>query len=182
MQIAPTPIPGCLELLPDIRRDKRGSFVKTFHQDDFRANGLATDFAEEYYSISHNGVLRGLHFQLPPADHVKLVYCVAGAVFDAVLDLRVGSPTYGRHAALELSAEKGNSLYISKGLAHGFYTKSDVAIMIYKVTSTYAPEHDTGVLWSSAGIEWPGDAPILSPRDRRFPKAADFRSPFRFEG
>jgi len=181
MRIVPTPIPGCLQLLPDVLRDERGSFVKTFHQDVFRENGLATDFAEEYYSVSYKRVLRGLHFQRPPKDHVKLVYCVTGTVLDAVLDLRLGSPTYGEHAAIELSAEKGNLLYIPKGLAHGFYTKSDLAVMLYKVTTVYAPEHDTGVLWNSAGIQWADEEPILSSRDRGFLKLRDFQSPFRFD-
>ncbi|GGY28925.1 dTDP-4-dehydrorhamnose 3,5-epimerase [Pseudoduganella albidiflava] len=178
MDILPTSIPGCFELRPIVRRDERGSFTKVFHEDVFRDAGLRTDFAEEYYSISQQGVLRGLHFQVPPHDHAKLVYCPQGRVLDAALDLRRGSPTYGRHLALELSGEAGNMLYLPAGLAHGFYTLSEQALMVYKVTSTYAPAHDGGVLWNSAGIDWPDSAPLLSPRDRTFPTLADFDSPF----
>jgi len=174
-------IPGCFELAPRKMEDGRGSFVKTFHQDAFEAQGLGTGWREEYYSVSHKGVLRGLHFQLPPHDHVKLVYCVSGTVFDAVLDMRVGSPAYGRYATLELSAAKANMLFIPKGLAHGFYTLSEDAIMMYKVSTVYAPAADAGVLWNSAGIPWPENAPVISARDSSFPLFAEFAAnPFRY--
>jgi len=174
-------IPGCFELAPRKMEDVRGCFVKTFHHAAFEAQGLETDWREEYYSVSHKGVLRGLHFQLPPHDHAKLVYCVSGAVFDAVLDMRIGSPAYGRYATLELSAAKANMLYIPKGLAHGFYTLSEDAIMMYKVSTVYAPAADAGVLWNSAGIPWPEKAPVISERDSSFPLFAEFAAnPFRY--
>ncbi len=138
-------IPGCFEITPQIFKDERGMFVKTFHKDVFKEHGLETGFVEEYYSFSCKGVLRGLHFQLPPKDHVKLVYCVSGEVLDAVVDLRVGSPTYGQFELFEVSAEKANMIYIPKGLAHGFYVESENAIMMYKVTTVYSPDHDTGL-------------------------------------
>jgi dTDP-4-dehydrorhamnose 3,5-epimerase len=168
-----TAIPGCFELQPRKLDDARGSFVKTFHCTAFAELGLATDWREEYYSVSGKGVLRGLHFQAPPHDHAKLVYCVSGSVLDAVLDMRTGSPSYGCHALLELSAEKANMLYIPKGLAHGFYTLSDKATMMYKVTTVYAPAADSGVLWSSAGIPWPDTSPLISERDSSFPLFRD---------
>lgn len=178
MNIIPTAIGGCFQLVPNIVRDERGSFVKVFHEDVFRAHGLATDYAEEYYSVSRRGVLRGLHFQVPPMEHSKLVYCPQGAVLDAALDLRAGSPTYGRHVTLELSAANGHMLYLPKGVAHGFYTLSEQALMVYKVTSTYSQAHDGGVLWNSAGIAWPDQDPVLSARDRQFAPLAGFVSPF----
>jgi len=176
-----TSIPGSYELLPRKMADARGCFVKTFHCAAFEEHGLETDWREEYYSVSHKGVLRGMHFQLPPHDHVKLVYCVAGSVLDVILDLRVGSPSYGCHAMLELSAEKANMLFIPRGLAHGFYTLSESAVMIYKVSTVYAPAADAGVLWNSAGIPWPDMAPVISERDSAFPPLAEFAAnPFRY--
>jgi dTDP-4-dehydrorhamnose 3,5-epimerase len=180
MTFRETAIPGCFEITPRIFRDERGVFVKTFHEDIFAQHGLTTDWREEYYSVSHRGVLRGLHFQLPPHDHDKLVYCTAGVVLDAVVDLRKGAPACGSHVLVELSAEKGNMLYIPRGLAHGFYVQSDAATMMYKASSVYAPEYDSGILWSSAGIPWPDECPIISDRDSQLPSRRHFNSPFTF--
>jgi dTDP-4-dehydrorhamnose 3,5-epimerase len=181
MDVKQTNIPGCLELVLKPFKDERGTFVKTFRQDLFAEQGLTTLFAEEYYSISQHGVLRGLHFQSPPMDHIKVVYCISGAVLDAVLDLRKGSPTYGRYELFELNAEKANMLYIPAGLAHGFYVTSNHAVMLYKVTTVYSPQLDAGIRWDSAGIPWPDTHPIISARDRDLPLLADFASPFIFE-
>lgn len=176
-----TAVAGCFELSLRTLEDERGLFVKTFHRPAFEEHGLETDWREEYYSVSRRGVLRGLHFQLPPHEHAKLVYCTSGAVLDAVLDLRVGSPTFGRHALFELSAEKANMIYIPKGLAHGFYAVSDMATMMYKVSTVYAPEADAGILWNSAGIPWPDSDPVISVRDRGFPGFQEFTdNPFRY--
>ena len=178
MNIVETTIPDCFEIQLDVLKDERGTFVKTFHQDVFDKHGLITDFAEEYYSCSKKGVLRGFHFQLPPYEHVKIVYCVSGTIMDAIIDLRKGSPTYRRYAISELSKKQANALYLGKGIAHAFYVMSDSAIVMYKVTTVYAPEHDTGILWNSAGVPWPDDIPILSGRDKSFPLLGQFESPF----
>lgn len=180
MRIEQTSISGCYQLFPLVNNDNRGSFVKTFHKDVFAKHGLITEFAEEYYSVSYKGVLRGLHFQTPPHAHFKLVYCLAGKVQDAIVDLRVGSPTYKKSATFELSSGLGNILYIAPGIAHGFYALTDEVIMQYKVTTVYAPEHDNGIRWDSAGISWPSSTPIISDRDSRFSSLVDFHSPFRF--
>jgi len=180
-EIIETKLPGCFEVLPRIYTDERGTFVKTFHEETFEKKGLETYFAEDYYSFSSNRVLRGLHFHLPPKDHVKLVYCVSGRVQDAVVDLRVGSPTFGEHQIFEVSAEKANMIYMPKGVAHGFYVESDSAIMMYKVTTAYSPDHDTGILWDSAHIQWPDKNPVISNRDSKFPAFSDFQSPFCFD-
>lgn len=174
-------IPGCFEMKTDVFKDERGTFVKTFHQDVFDKHGLATDFAEEYYSYSIKGVLRGFHFQLPPDDHIKLVNCVSGTIMDVVIDLRKGSPTYKQHAVFELSGEKGNALYLEKGIAHAFYVMSDFAIVLYKVTTVYAPENDSGILWNSTGIPWPDTNPRVSDRDRSFSALGEFNTPFIYE-
>lgn len=178
MELIQTNIPGCYELQPKILRDDRGSFIKTFHQDVFAGYGLHTDFVEEYHSISHHNVLRGLHFQLPPKHHVKVVYCVQGQVVDVVVDLRLKSPTYGKWQTFDLSDAKANLIYIPSGLAHGFYVTSPTAILIYKVSTVYAPECDAGILWNSADIPWQCQNPIISQRDRNLISHADFESPF----
>ena len=162
-------------------RDKRGLFVKTLHADAFSNLGLERNFAEEYYTFSLPRVLRGLHFQVPPYDHLKIVYCAQGEVMDAVVDLRRGSPTYGKHEIFRLSPEKGNMVYIPSGFAHGFYVTGIEALMVYKVTTIYSPEHDSGILWNSVGISWPDSAPILSEKDHNFPAFEGYKSPFSYE-
>lgn len=179
MNVIETAIPGLLEIVPAAHVDERGSFVKTFHRERFESLGLRTDFVEEYYTRSRARVLRGLHFQLPPHGHVKLVTCVHGRVLDAVLDLRAGSPTFGRHVLFALSARRPSLVYIPEGLAHGFFVPGSGAVLLYKVTSLHAPAHDAGILWNSAGIPWPDPDPIISDRDRSFPPLDGFVSPFR---
>ena len=174
-----TSIPGCLEIELPVSRDKRGSFTKSFRRDWWHQAGLKTEFLEEYHTLSGRGVLRGLHFQLPPRAVAKLVYCPWGEVLDAVVDLRSGSPAYGRHQLFDL---KDTALYLPRGLAHGFYVLSDSALMVYKVSDYYAPELDAGILWDSAGIPWPDEKPLISNRDAGFPDLKDFKTPFRFEG
>ena len=176
--IRPTKLAGCFELTSVVRRDARGFFVKTFHRTFFEQNGLASDFKEHYYSSSNAATLRGMHFQRPPHDHEKLVCCLSGEVLDVVVDLRVGSPTYGQADRIVLSQERGNLLYIPCGLAHGFYTLSAPAIMLYTVTTEYQPTHDAGIHWRSVPVEWPNHDPIVSERDAGFPMLEDFQSPF----
>lgn len=180
LNIKESKISGCYKLNPKIISDNRGVFVKTFHEHIFTQAGLETCFAEEYYSVSHKGVLRGLHFQTPPKEHTKIVYCVYGEVMDVVVDLRVGSPTYGKYDVFDLNSEKANMLYIPKGLAHGFYVKSNSAVLMYKVTTIYSPENDTGIRWDSVGIPWPIDNPIISERDRMLPKFEDIHNIFAY--
>ena len=178
MRIEHTALQDCLHIQPDVHVDERGTFVKTFHRDQFAAHGLATGFAESFHSVSRRGVLRGLHFQLPPHDHVKLVHCTAGRAFDVAVDLRVGSPTEGRWAAFELSAEQNNMLYIPAGFAHGWYALTEGAQLTYQVTTIHAPQHDSGIHWDSAGIRWPDMSPLVSVRDARLLQLCDFHSPF----
>jgi dTDP-4-dehydrorhamnose 3,5-epimerase len=178
MEIKESCISGCLEITSHIHYDERGFFVKTFNYDIFSMSGLISEWKEDYYSVSKKGVLRGLHFQMPPYDHEKMVYCTEGSVLDAVVDLRSGSPTYGWHVLFEVSEEKANMIYIPRGLAHGFYVLSERATMVYKVSSVYAPEYDSGIHWKSAGIPWPDDKPIISKRDNGFEQFRYFNSPF----
>lgn len=173
-----TPLPGCYVLQSHPVVDQRGCFVKTYHREWFESLGLRTDWAEQYYSVSQPGVVRGLHFQLPPHDHAKLVYCIAGRVLDVALDLRKGSPTYGQHISVEMSADQANMLYLPPGLAHGFSTYDEPATLVYNVTSVYNPESDTGIVWDSAGIHWPCPKPIVSSRDKSFTNLSTFNTPF----
>jgi len=178
MKVYQTILPDLLRLEPFVAPDLRGMFVKTFQREEFVAAGLETNFSDEYVTVSRPGVLRGMHFQAPPHDQIKLVSCVAGSVLDAVIDLRRGAPTYRRHALFELSAARLEMLYIPAGFAHGFYVLDGPAVMLYKVSKPYAPTHDRGIRWDSAGIPWPTQSLILSDRDRQFPALADFESPY----
>lgn len=172
-------LPGVFEITPFSSSDRRGSFVKLFEKDVFSAHGLSVSFAEEYYSVSKKGVVRGMHFQEPPAQCDKLVYCVRGAVLDAALDIRKKSPSFGRHILATLSAENMTALYLPAGIAHGFYALTDDAVMIYKVTSGYSAAHDKGILWNSCGIAWPEGGVLVSDRDAAFPRLDGYESPFR---
>mgnify|MGYP001047693918 CR=1 FL=1 len=174
-------INGCLELIPKIFNDERGSFVKVFHNEAFKALGLEDEFREEYYSKSSMGVIRGLHFQVPPEEHTKMVYCVDGSVFDVVVDLRVGSTTFGQCETFNLNAADANMIYIPKGLAHGFCSLSESSTLIYKTSTVYNPNFDSGILWDSVPVVWPVKKPIISQRDSVFPGLCDFESPFKYK-
>ncbi|MDP3858302.1 MAG: dTDP-4-dehydrorhamnose 3,5-epimerase [Stagnimonas sp.] len=179
MEMNELAVAGCFVVVPRLFRDARGRFVKPVVSSVLRAKGLRSDFVEQYYSTSAKGVIRGMHFQLPPHDHAKLVYCAAGAVQDVLLDLRVGSPTFGRYCTLTLSDENAHAVYIPSGVAHGFVGLQEPGLLVYNVTSEYAPTHDSGVRWDSFGFDWPVGQPVMSDRDRAFPTLAEFESPFR---
>jgi dTDP-4-dehydrorhamnose 3,5-epimerase len=181
MKIIPTKIPRCYELLPKLQNDPRGVFVKTFHAPTFKKFGLKTSFKEQYYSISCKNVIRGLHYQRPPYDHDKLVYCIYGEVFDIALDLRIGSPFYGEHISINLNAKKRNMIYIPSGFAHGFCSLIHNSILIYNTTREYNPSKDTGIRWNTAGIEWPIKNPYISDRDLQLQDFKKFKSPFVFK-
>ena len=178
MELAPTELPGLQIIRPRIFRDERGSFVKTFHAGQFRELGLDFEPHEEFFSVSARGVLRGMHFQLPPAAHAKLVYCIVGSALDVVLDLRNNSPTFGRSCARELSATNREMFFIPAGFAHGFLALEDGATMVYQTSTVHSPAHDAGVRWDSFGFDWPVKTPALSERDKKFPVLRDFSSPF----
>ena len=157
--------------------DSRGSFVKTYQDDQMIEMGISPQFKEEYYSVSKINVLRGMHFQIPPFDHTKLVCCLVGRVLDVLVDLRAG-PTYGEVLALELDARTPQSVFIPKGVAHGFLSLSDNSIMLYKTSTTHSPEHDKGIIWNSINFNWPCREPITSLRDDNHPQLQEFDTPF----
>ncbi len=180
MKFCPTPLPGALIIESNHFKDDRGGFVKVFHEEEFAAQGLAFRPAEEYYSVSKRGVLRGMHFQIPPAAHEKLVYCLHGRVLDVLVDLRKGSPAFGRHFSVELNATAPRCLFIPVGLAHGFLSLEEDSMMVYSVTTVHAPACDRGIRWDSFGMDWPTTEPCLSARDSAFSTLAAFYSPFIF--
>ena len=175
-----TRIPGCIELHLRCHSDERGRFLKTFQRDEFAQLGLDVDFVETFATTSSTGVLRGMHLQLPPADHSKLVYCLAGRAQDIVLDLRKGSPMYGQHEVIDLSADNGNAVFIPKGVAHGFCVIEAPTVMMYHVTAQHVPHLDSGVRWDSFGAEWAVSTPVISRRDAALPSVSRFDSPFAF--
>jgi dTDP-4-dehydrorhamnose 3,5-epimerase len=176
--LLPVALPGVRLLEPRLFSDRRGLFVKTYHEPAWREAGLPFAMREEYYSVSHRGVLRGMHFQTPPEDHTKVVYCPCGRVLDVLLDLRRSSPTFGQTASRELSAENRLILVIPTGIAHGFLTLEAGSVLVYKTGTVHSPAHDAGIRWDSFGFDWGCDAPVLSERDAAFPALADFASPF----
>lgn len=173
------PLTGCWMIQNLVRRDSRGLFVKVYQKEPFEERGLNFPLVEEYYSLSRQNVLRGMHFQTPPFAYQKLVYCSLGAIVDVMLDLRQGSSTYGRVFSVELSAENARAIYLPEGIAHGFLVASKEAIVNYQVSSPYSAHHDHGVRWDSIGFDWNCENPILSERDLEFPSFQDFKSPFR---
>jgi dTDP-4-dehydrorhamnose 3,5-epimerase len=176
-----SPIAGVFELRCRDFRDHRGSLAKTFHIDAFAAMGLATDFAEDFYSTSRRGVLRGLHLQLPPMACTKLITVAAGQVLDAVVDLRRGSPTFGMHATIPLDSSAASVLYVPPGVAHGYYVRGASAVVLYKMSQVHSAACDGGIAWNSCGIDWPDRNPILSDRDAALPPLEDFATSFTYE-
>lgn len=173
-----TTIPGLIRIEPFFHADARGSFVKTFHEEEFKANGLESDFKESFYSESVKGVIRGMHFQLPPDEHVKLVFCTSGEVNDVILDLRKASPMFGKCQSFNLSGQNRQMLYIPKGCAHGFCTISEQATVFYFTSTIHSKLNDTGVRYDSFGYNWEIINPLLSERDLSFSLVSDFISPF----
>ncbi len=181
----PAGIPGLLLVEPRKFGDHRGFFSETYNRRRLAEQGFDLDFVQDNQSLSVEvGVVRGLHFQSPPHAQDKLVRVTRGAVLDVVVDLRRGSPSYGDHAAVELSAANWRQLLVPKGFAHGFVTLEPETEMIYKVTDYYAPDHDHGILWSdpALGIDWPvaAEAALLSAKDAAQPRLAEIESPFVF--
>jgi dTDP-4-dehydrorhamnose 3,5-epimerase len=178
MQVISTGIADVKEIRPVRHRDPRGFFSEIFREDVLRQDGIDVAFVQENHSLSvDRGVVRGLHFQSPPAGQAKLVRVAAGSVLDVAVDIRRGSPTYGRHVAVVLSAAEGNQLFVPEGFAHGFCTLEPNTELVYKVSRYYSREHDLGLAWDDPelGIAWPvpGAEAVLSDKDRRQPLLAE---------
>ena len=169
-------------ITPQRHGDHRGYFGETYSRRRYTDMGIDVEFVQDNHSLSHAaGTLRGLHFQGPPAAQGKLVRCGRGAIFDVAVDIRRGSPTYGKWEGYELTAENGHQLYVPVGFAHGFVTLEPDSEIVYKCTDYYAPETEGAVRWDSCGIDWPLSVdPILSDKDALAPALADFASPFTY--
>lgn len=181
MRLIETGLPGLALLEPKVFRDDRGFFLETYSEAAFDAVGIRARFVQDNHAHSVNaGVLRGLHFQKPPFAQAKLVWVTRGAVLDVAVDLRRDSPTFGRHYAVELSAQNMLRLFLPRGFAHGYLTMTPDVEFQYKVDAPYAPKHDAGLLWNDPdlAVAWPVAAPQLSDKDRLLPLFKDFDSPF----
>lgn len=177
-------IPEVILFKPNVHGDQRGYFVETFRQDVFdQAVGYKVSFIQDNESSSSRGVLRGLHFQLPPHAQSKLVRVIKGAVLDVAVDIRQGSPTFGQHVAIELSEDNKHQLFVPRGFAHGFVVLSEQAIFAYKVDNYYSPECDRGLAWNDLeiNIDWqvPEQEIKLSDKDTRQPTLANLGEMFK---
>ncbi|MDH3999563.1 MAG: dTDP-4-dehydrorhamnose 3,5-epimerase [Desulfuromonadales bacterium] len=176
MKVIETPLPGVLLIEPAVFGDERGFFMESFNQRVWREQtGVDADFVQDNHSRSSKGVLRGLHYQLPPAAQGKLVRCTFGEVYDVAVDIRRSSPSFGQWFGANLSAENKRQMWLPKGFAHGFMVLSEFAEFLYKTTDYYAPQCDRAIRWDDPelGITWPvAVAPVLSDKDATAPSFA----------
>lgn len=184
LQVLATEIADVKLVIPRIHRDHRGFFSETYNKAGLAELGATLEFVQDNHSLSvERGVVRGLHFQIPPFAQDKLVRVIRGSVFDVAVDIRRGSPTYGKHVARVISAADWNQFLVPIGFAHGYCTLEPHTEVIYKVTNYYSPEHDRGLLWNDPdlGIAWPvGETgAILSEKDRALPKFSDLQVYFK---
>lgn len=184
MLFHPTQLPGVLLIEPQIFRDSRGFFMETYHAEKFQRAGINAPFVQDNHSCSTQKILRGLHIQVPYAQG-KLVRVIEGEIYDVAVDVRLGSPHFGKSVAASLCSQKANQLYIPPGFAHGFCVMSEVAQVQYKCTELYHPEAEFSIAWNDPdlAIAWPIRDPILSDKDRSAPRLKDVHSRLmRFEG
>jgi len=176
-------IPEVVMITPMIFRDERGFFMETYKCSEFDTFGIKERFMQDNHSRSRKGVIRGLHYQNPPMAQGKLVRVLAGEIFDVAVDIRRGSPTYGRWIGARLS-EEDKMLYIPAGFAHGFLALSEVADVFYKTTKEYSPGHEAGIIWNDPEIciNWPIKLPTVSPKDARYPRLAEAMNGFVYRG
>lgn len=183
MNVIKTALDGVVIIEPDVFADERGFFMETFEEKRYQeALGIAERFVQDNLSMSKKGVLRGLHYQIPPFGQGKLVSVLSGKVLDVAVDIRSRSPTFGQHVTVELSGENHRQFFMPAGFAHGFVVLSDTAIFSYKCTNVYSKEHDRGVLWNdpALGIDWGVADPIVSEKDQQHPLLADIAKEYIF--
>ena len=185
MKVEQTGLPGVVLVEPRRFGDSRGFFAETYNASAYRDAGIECEFMQDNHSLSDRvGTVRGLHFQTPPAAQAKLVRCGRGAIFDVAVDIRVGSPTFGKWVGYELSADNGLQLFIPAGFAHGFMTLKPSSEIVYKCSDYYAPQNEGSVRWDDPdlGIEWPQvEEPVLSEKDASAPNLSQIKSPFLWE-
>jgi len=171
MKVTKTPIEGLCIITPDVFSDERGFFFEGYQKERYQKLGVEAEFVQDNISFSKKGVLRGLHYQVPPFDQGKLVSVLQGSVLDVAVDIRSASPTFGKYVSVELSAENKKQFFIPSGFAHGFLALEEGTLFQYKCTNVYSKECDRGILWNDPelGIEWGIVNPILSPKDEQHP-------------
>jgi dTDP-4-dehydrorhamnose 3,5-epimerase len=174
MIVRKTEFQTALIIDPDVFHDQRGYFMETYHQEKYAESGISSHFVQDNLSYSVRGTLRGLHYQHPHGQ-AKLVQMIKGEIFDVIVDIRLGSPTFGRWTGVRLSDENSRQFYVPEGFAHGFCVLSEMALVYYKCSDFYAPQSEGGILWSDPdiGIEWPISAPLLSDKDSKYPRLND---------
>ncbi len=186
MPFTTTEFPGLLLFNPNVHKDDRGYFFESYNEETFRQQGIDAHFVQDNQSFSCYGVIRGLHYQLQPNDQAKLLRVLKGTILDVALDLREGSPTFGRHMSVELSAENRFQFFIPRGFAHGFSVLSETAEVAYKCDGFYNKESEGGIRYDdpALGIDWkiPADKALVSPKDIALPLFADCRNNFQFNG
>jgi dTDP-4-dehydrorhamnose 3,5-epimerase len=183
LNVIETSLPGVLVIEPTVYADERGFFMETYHSARFQALGIHAAFMQDNHSRSVRGVLRGLHYQ-EPNPQGKLIRCIRGSLLDVAVDIRKGSPQFGKWTSAELSEDNKRMMWVPPGFAHGFCALSDVAEMAYKCTALYEAQNDRVILWSDPdiGITWPNGNPILSPKDAAAPRLKDAEVLPLFEG
>jgi dTDP-4-dehydrorhamnose 3,5-epimerase len=182
MQFQQTPIAGAWLVTPEPRADERGSFARVWCRDEFATHGLRADFVQCNSSVSRQrGTLRGLHYQAPPHEEIKLVSCLRGRVFDVAVDLRPDSPTFRAWFGVELAHDAGTMMYVPRGCAHGYLTLEDDSEVMYPVTALYVPSAERGLRWDdpAIGVTWPIPPVVMSDKDRQWP---DFATPESTQG
>ncbi|MGE4506218.1 MAG: dTDP-4-dehydrorhamnose 3,5-epimerase [Desulfovibrionaceae bacterium] len=185
MNVSKTEFPGVLVIEPSVFGDNRGFFMESYNRAAFEAQGIHADFMQDNHARSVGaGVLRGFHFQAPPTAQAKLVWVTRGSVVDVVVDIRRGSPTYGKWGQLRLSEENKLRLFIPAGFAHAYMTLSEKTEFLYKVDAPYSPADEGGIRWDDPdlAVKWPVAKPVLSEKDKRLPFFHDFLSPFEYSG
>jgi len=183
MEWTPVSLPGAYLITPKVFADERGFFLESYVQREFADHGIDAVFVQDNHSRSTQaGVLRGLHAQFPPDAQAKLVRCVRGEVYDVIVDIRRGSPAYGRWEGFTLSESNKKMLFVPRGFAHGFCTLAADTEVLYKADCYYAPKSDRGIRWDDPdlAIRWPVTAPVLSAKDKALPPWSAFDSPFRY--
>ncbi len=176
MKFISTPLEGLLIIEPRVFADERGFFYESFNEQVMMEHGIKRPFIQDNQSVSHKGVLRGLHFQVPPYQQGKLIRVVNGGVLDIVVDIRKNSPTYGKHFSIELHARENKMLWIPEGFAHGFIALEDHTVFLYKVTQYYNPSSESGIIYndSELKLDWKNNAPLVSSKDIILPTFKEF--------
>ena len=174
MKFTESKIPGCKIIETDVIKDNRGVFIKSFNKDIFIENNIKDNFEESYFSRSKKGVIRGMHFQTPPNEISKLIYCSEGEILDVFLDIRPKSKTFCQFDKINISSENGIHVFLPKGIAHGFQVLSEFATVHYLQSGVYKKLSDNGILWDSFDMTWLIKNPTLSERDKKIVKLKDF--------